>query len=335
MKTRKIYLRAPVQEMAAHEVTALIGEERYGAIKARDSHPFFVAFSAGHEGESRGRVLGRGPAGSGTAKRWSAERIRELAGRLNQAPVYLFHNADNSPRRQVGEIVAGLARTLRGKLHALAVAYIADPEARERIQSGELDACSIEAELEFSRRGRHRTWLVEAVRKVTGLALGSRAVVSPGFPDASLLAVVQEFEPEPEKNMRRLEQQLQNRELRIRKLEEELGRLRPDAEKHRLSAQVEAAVSARLAGRNLSRDEADLIAERVREFALASRAGAAALDRLVEERVRKELESLDRLRRLYAEAGSYPLPPEPDGENRAEPWRSNPLIPAPTGAGLS
>jgi len=291
VKPHKIYLCARVQEMAAAEVQALIGEARYQAIKSQDPHPFFVAFSAGHEGESRGQVLngvaGFKPVSSGTRKLWSRSRIRELALRLAEKPVYLFHNADNSPRTRIGEIVATLARRLKGRLHALGVAYIRDLEARERIRAGELDTCSIEAELEFSREPKAESWLVEAVRKVTGLALGSRATASPGFPGASLLAVVQEFEPEEreeEEARHRFEQEIQSREERIHQLEEEIARLKSPREPSQLSGSVES---------------------------------------LVVERVREEL------RRLYPESEKFPAPPEPVGGSRghAEPWQTNPLIP--------
>ena len=296
MKPEKVYLCAPVQEMARDEVRALIGEDRYQAIKARDPHPFFVALTAGHEGESRGRILtgghrletGATETGDhrlktcATSKSWSAERIRELARHLRQAPVYLFHNSDNSPRRPVGEIVAATARRLKGRLHALAVAYIADPTARGRIRSGELDTCSIEAELEFSRRRKTESWLVEAVRRVSGLALGSRALASPGFPGAGLLAVVQEFEGEKKES---LEDQLQQRDQRLEKLEAELKQLKQQTDPARVSEQVA---------------------------------------RLVAEQVQKALESAPG--RPEAEPRTFPVPPESD-PRFSEPWQKNPLIP--------
>jgi hypothetical protein len=291
VNSEKIYLAAPIQEMAAEAVKELIGEARYRAIKAQDPHPLFVTFSAGHEGESRGRIIARAAGFKPEAqpKRWSAERIRELARRLAKAPVYLFHNADNSPRRRIGEIVTAAARSLKGRLHAVGVAYIADPGAREQIRSGELDTCSIEAELEFSRERRAGSWLVDAVRKVTGLALGSRATATPGFPGAGLLAVVQEFEPEEkeaEKEISRLQGEIKDREERIGQLEAEVGRLQSTGEPGQL---------------------------------------AAAVAKLVVERVGEEV------RRLYSQAGmpalqpaanSFPAPPEP-GRSEAV----NPLIP--------
>ena len=315
MKSEKVYLCAPVQEMARDEVRALIGEERYQAIKAHDPHPCFVALTAGHEGESRGRILSRGAGGHhpngvpsvprGTKKRWSAERIRELARHLAQAPVYLFHNADNSPRRKVGEIVAATVRRLKGRLHALGVAYIADPEARERIRSGELDTCSIEAELEFSRRRKAESWLVEAVRRVTGLALGSRAFASPGFPGAGLLAVVQEFEPvegghhpngvPSEKKMQHLENQLQQRDQRIQELEAELAQLKQQTDWGHHSDGVPSGVSEQIA-------------------------------KLVEEQVQKHLEEGHHSDGVPSSQRSFPVPPESD-QHLSQPWQRNPLIP--------
>lgn len=302
MNSEKVYLCAPVQEMARDEVRALIGEERYQAIKAHDPHPCFVALTAGHEGESRGRILSRGAGFKhvprGTKKRWSAERIRELARHLAQAPVYLFHNADNSPRRKVGEIVTATVRRLKGRLHALAVAYIADPEARERIRLGELDTCSIEAELEFSRRRKAESWLVEAVRRVTGLALGSRAFASPGFPGAGLLAVVQEFEPvdpEKEERMPSLENQLQQRDQRIQELEAELAQLKQPTDWGHHSDGVPSGVSEQIA-------------------------------KLVEEQVQKHLEEGHHSDGVPSSQRSFPVPPESD-QHLSQPWQRNPLIP--------
>lgn len=293
MNPEKIYLRAPLQELAPEEVKTLLGGERYQAIRARDPHPCFIVLSAAHEGESRGKILGgRVGANPGapaeSRKHWRAERIRELVRHLTQAPVYLFHNRDNSPRPPVGEIVAAALRRLQGRLHALAVAYIADPGVRRRIRAGELDTCSIEAELEFSRREKTEPWVVSAVRRVTGLALGSRQWAEPGFPGAGLLAVVQEFEPvdpraEGQKNSPR--NRGRRGEGRLRRLERELAEIKQQLDAARISEQA-----------------AKIAADQVRR-------------ELAVEWSQRE-----------GSRHSFPVPPEADRDQSA-PWQKNPLIP--------
>ena len=101
----------------------------------------------------------------------------------------------------MGEIVAAAERWARGVMGAAGVAYIHDPEAKEWIRKGRLDTCSIEAEIECLRPkgAADEPWIVSAVRKVTGVALGDSMIARPGFAGASILAVVEEFaEPEAE-----------------------------------------------------------------------------------------------------------------------------------------
>ena len=194
-------LRARIEEMSVERARERIGEAAYVGIRREDAHPMFVELLAGHEGWSCGQVV-RGSRGRPARKRWSRERIVELAAGLGLgAPVYAGHARPGARRRAVGRMVSAAERWFRGVMGAAGIAYIADAETRSRVRSGELNTCSIEAEVELHRGPSEEegTWVVDAVRKVTGVALGDARRSRPGFPGAALLAVVEEFAEEPEK----------------------------------------------------------------------------------------------------------------------------------------
>jgi hypothetical protein len=195
-------LRARIEEMSVEQARARIGEAAYVGIRREDAHPMFVELLAGHEGWSSGQVVS-GSRGRPARKHWSRERIVELAAGLGLgAPVYAGHARPGARRRAVGRMVSAAERWFRGVMGAAGIAYIADAETRSRVRSGELNTCSIEAEVELHRGPSEEegSWVVDAVRKVTGVALGDARRSRPGFPGAALLAVVEEFaeEPEPE-----------------------------------------------------------------------------------------------------------------------------------------
>jgi len=202
MRNKKLILKtARIQEMASEDVKKLVGEEKYQKIKSSDRHPFFVELLVAHEGISSGKILGAGqkPSGSGAKKFWSRERIEELVNKLKSkpVPVYLFHDRANRPRPKIGEIASAIAQKVRGRLSALAYAYISDLKVRELIRKKKLDTCSLEADLVFEKSDQHLglvDWIVNAIEAVGGLALGSRRTARPGFPGAAILAQVEEFE---------------------------------------------------------------------------------------------------------------------------------------------
>jgi hypothetical protein len=182
--------------MSVAEVRDRIGSDRYHLLTGNDRRPLFVELLAGHEGISAGRFAPLRGRGRRAKKFWSREMIAALAERMRSGvPVFLSHEAFDR-RRQIGEVIAAGERWVKGILTAVGIAHITDPEARARIVSGELDTCSIEAEV-----GCHRSagtddpvWVVDAVRKVTGVALGNSRTHRPGFPAAAVLGVVAEFE---------------------------------------------------------------------------------------------------------------------------------------------
>lgn len=204
-KTRQgtILILAGIEEMSGIEVKDRIGKAKYRTIRERDPHPMFVELLAGHEGWSTGKLATGTGSKKSARKHWSREKISELTHRLRSGvPVYLFHSQKNKPRQPVGEIVVAAERWMKGILGACGIAYITDPEVKKRIKTGELDTCSIEAEVEChrNRQDPDDSWMVDAVRKVTGIALGNSRLHKPGFPGATLLAAVEEFVPAREED---------------------------------------------------------------------------------------------------------------------------------------
>jgi hypothetical protein len=352
------------QEMASGEVQALIGEERYQAVKAKDPHPLFVALTMAHEGKSFGRILGRRGADQGVEKIWPRSRIHELVQRINATlnsrsllaeskrqaqsgsgiPVYLFHNQDNSPRHPVGRVIAAVSRYIRGKVHAIGIAYISDLDARERIRNRELDTCSIEAELEFQRSSSPsdhadspgRAWIVNAVRKISGLALGSRALQSPGFADAGILATVQEFDADTDSYNEKvqvldLEKRLMEREKEIRNLEAEVQCLRQDAEANRTTAKVMELGEKYLEGTSLSQTEKSFLMNEIQEMAHSFGASNEELEAQLASHIKQQIKRLEKMRRYYSSTISIPAPPERGSEDLSgdQGILSNPLIPRP------
>ena len=187
-------LSARVAEMSAAEVAAAVGAEALAAVRREDDRPMFVELIAAHEGVSTGALAGSGrPA----IKIWSRERGSELAARLAPGvPVFAGHGGTG--RRPVGRMLAAAGRMISGALAAAGVAWISDPAAKARLRSGELDTCSIEAEVELHRVPGDEHWVVGAVRRVTGVALGDRRRERPGFAGATVLRVIEEFEGEGE-----------------------------------------------------------------------------------------------------------------------------------------
>jgi len=190
---RASHIIATVSELAHDEIRTAIGEAAYSAIRSMDQHPCFLALEVGEEGISTGAIAGHGNA----AKVWGPAQIQELAERMQPAhvmsgpEVYEGHT-NGLPRQSIGKVVGSIARTVAGKAKAFAVAYLYPRTSRDKAARGELDTCSIEAALDFIKRGG--SWIVNKVMDVSGLALASRKLATPGFANATILATVQELE---------------------------------------------------------------------------------------------------------------------------------------------
>lgn len=186
-------LAARVREMSAETVAATVSAEALKEARRADAEPLFVELIVGHEGVSTGALAGGAGRGRPAQKLWSRERVSELAARLAAgAPVFTGHGGTG--RKPVGKILAAAERMVGGALSAAGIALISNPQTKERLRAGELDTCSVEAEVELYRPAGDESWVVGAVRKVTGVALGNRRDSRPGFPGATVLRLIEEFE---------------------------------------------------------------------------------------------------------------------------------------------
>lgn len=189
----KITVTGQIQHgMAATELLALIHPDVLARIKKTDPHPEIRAYCIAHEGEAQGNMIGFG--------KKTIEYAKTVINKIHHAlrfgtPLFDRHNSDSSHenRTKIGEIVGKTLKDMGGKLYEIAVTYIL-PEFKNK----PLDIASFEAEVEFNRTATDSLEAVD-VREITGVALSSSTVDTPGFPGATLLAAVQAFVGEEEK----------------------------------------------------------------------------------------------------------------------------------------
>lgn len=324
-----VLILSRLEEMSGEDAVGRIGSARYRLIREQDPHPMFVTLLAGHEGWSSGKLLTGSRQGRKARKRWTRSVISQLADRLRAgAPVFLFHSDSKGARRPVGEIIGAAERWVKGVLNAAGLAYISDPDTRQRIKTGELDTCSIEAEVECRRDPQAPSdgWIVDAVRKVTGIALGDSRVVKPGFPGATLLAAVEEFEtdggnalPETEE-ITGLEARLKAKDEELKSLSAELADFKAREQESRRSQEAAARAEKILAGRNVSDAERSIILDEIKKRPPVG----SDLESAIGARVEEELKKISRLRELWAKERVAAPPEKP---NDHDPVKSNPLIP--------
>ncbi|MEW6129594.1 MAG: hypothetical protein AB1757_21315 [Acidobacteriota bacterium] len=192
-----VAVRANIQELQSNAVSALIGPVRLAAIQAIDATPMFVEMTVGHEGVSRGEIVGLGA----KAKEWGKRVIRRLSELLNpsgrnSAQIFdggLVYHGNQDARTPCGEVVHSRTTEESGLMTSKAVGYIYEGEIRELIRSGERDVCSVEAEVEIVEEGgRH---FVEDVLNATAVVLGDSRKQTPGFAGARV-ALITEFMPD-------------------------------------------------------------------------------------------------------------------------------------------
>lgn len=177
-------LRGRVEHMAAAELLGFVDPAALAAIRAMDPRPEIRAYVIAHEGEAAGNLLGYGRA----AIQYFGAVIRKIYDRLAAGtPIYRGHNADNSRREPIGEVIGKARRLIDGNEATVAAVYI-KPEHRE----ARLDVCSIEANIAFIAEGEGKARAVD-VEEITGIALGDAEADTPGFPGAKLLAALQAF----------------------------------------------------------------------------------------------------------------------------------------------
>jgi hypothetical protein len=183
-------ITAKLQEMAASEIAGMIPQADYDAIKLTDPHPLFKAFVVGHEGESKGDLVGVG----NVVKRWYRAAIEKLHSRIT-AGLQLFHghsgSDDPASRVPIGEVCGKKLMDIAGKLSSVVAVHVFPV-----YKNLALDVASVEAdvELDVSADGVR----VVSVGPVTAIALGSSSIETPGFAGATLLGQLQAFVPTEE-----------------------------------------------------------------------------------------------------------------------------------------
>ena len=188
-----VLMTATIREFTELESRDVIPAGVLGEIKAIDPHPFLVLFKIGTDGVS---------VGERQRKMWSFRAIKELASRVREkAAIIIGHTKDAAEAAQkkaqkLGEVVWSYTKKAGDSLAAYAVAHVTDPDTQERIRSGELDICSVEGEIELSRKSTLGTWFVDKVRGIDFLALADSSRDKPGFGGAGVVAIIKELESE-------------------------------------------------------------------------------------------------------------------------------------------
>ena len=152
-----------------------------------DAHPIIKAFTVAHEGNSENISLD----GVRTPIQWMRDAIGWIKEKIQlHTPVFNHHGApgDNSHegRVSIGEIVGKKLTTVGNRVATIAALYIY-PQYRNL----PLDVASIEADITYAREG-DRVWPT-GIKQITGIALASSDLATPGFPHATLLGSIAAF----------------------------------------------------------------------------------------------------------------------------------------------
>jgi len=164
----------------------LLPKEILEQVKQSDPHPFFAVYKIGKDGLSVGEKI---------RKIWSFGAIKELAKKIKDyaADIIDGHTAGSEVKPKLGHVVWSYTKNVGKSLYSYAVAHITDDKTKERIKSGELDLCSVEGEVEFSKQNG-KDWFIDKVINITKLALANSKIDKPGFADAGLVTTIQELE---------------------------------------------------------------------------------------------------------------------------------------------
>ena len=186
--------RAFLLEMAESEIMDMVSTAQYMRIKASDPKPIFRAYVVGHEGESSGTIASFGQKLGTVVKKWYQAAIRKLHDKIDIG-LKLFHSHvdtnEHLGRMQIGEVVGKVLKMIDDKLSVVVAAYI-EPQ----FQKLPLDIASIEADIYLT----DNNGIYEAdVEAVSGIALGSSRIETPGFAGATLLGQIQAFAEKSQK----------------------------------------------------------------------------------------------------------------------------------------
>jgi len=123
---------------------------------------------------------------------WFSSAINKLWKKLQYGTkIFHGHNLDSSHagRESIGEVVGKTVRTVKDKMSAIAIAYIYPDYSKLP-----LDVASIEADIVVNPDINIQDDIHDVdVGEVTGIALSSSALETPGFAGATLLSQIQAF----------------------------------------------------------------------------------------------------------------------------------------------
>ncbi|MBW8002611.1 MAG: hypothetical protein FVQ80_11420 [Planctomycetes bacterium] len=183
--------------MSDNEVLSLVPDERLAEIKQQDTSPMFVMMTVGYEGESKGKLFESLASGKKLKEwfkqLWPLKAVKALVTLMrgeDHIPIYEAHEPGKSGRLIVGNIVSATKKVIDGVTHALGVAYITNFSTKKKIKTGELNACSLEAECLFQANEGALRFIVQEVRKLAGVALCNADTTPTGFDNSNILAVV-------------------------------------------------------------------------------------------------------------------------------------------------
>lgn len=184
-----IRFNVALQEMAADEIMEMVGESILNKLRASDPNPLIKAFVVGHEGESKGNLVGFG----NVIKRWLKTMIRALGSKI-KAGLQLFHgHADTNShagRVPIGEVVGTKIKEIEGRESVIVACHI-----KPEFKNLPLDVASVETTVDY-KQNPDGTLEILDVSDVTGIALGNSQIQNPGFAGATLLGQLQAFESE-------------------------------------------------------------------------------------------------------------------------------------------
>jgi hypothetical protein len=144
-----------------------------------------ATYRIAHLGISNGLV-----SGLKRPKMWTGYALQRLARMCNGATVKIGHDRNDPSIGTIQKAHLGPRGVAITEVVADVLIYAYAGGAIRRIKNGELDICSIEADLVV--QPYNGFWLVEEVEKVTALALASSAEKTPGFPYATLMGIREE-----------------------------------------------------------------------------------------------------------------------------------------------
>jgi len=181
------YLKAQ-QIQAFNQITLdeLIDSATMRNLKAREDHPEIRLYSIGHEGEANLHLPGIGT----KTFTWIQAAVKAIGEKLNiGTAVFNRHDPTTNShegRIQIGEVVGKAMKQIGDRLNTLAAIYI-----YPQFKSRPLEVASVEAQIEFNHDDV-QAWPTE-VKDVSGIALSSAGIDTPGFPGATLLGAVQAY----------------------------------------------------------------------------------------------------------------------------------------------